>query len=141
MRAGRRAAPGEVSLKRRRFSLRRQTPVRNGPRAACARPVGGYLIEEIRRYPEALRFTQPLSGTIADRRDYLMKLTFEDDHGVDVCLLLDVAETAAMKAAMQTAGKSADRIAVGRVGMLADQRMCLWRVGRRARSVRTEGEA
>ena len=40
-------------------------------------------IKESRRYPEALRFTQPLSGIIAGRRDYLMKLTFEDGYGVD----------------------------------------------------------
>jgi glucosyl-3-phosphoglycerate synthase len=40
-------------------------------------------------YPEALRFTQPLSGIIAGRRGYLMKLTFENDYGVDVGLLLD----------------------------------------------------
>jgi glucosyl-3-phosphoglycerate synthase len=40
-------------------------------------------------YPEALRFTQPLSGIIAGRRDYLMKLTFENDYGVDIGLLLD----------------------------------------------------
>jgi glucosyl-3-phosphoglycerate synthase len=40
-------------------------------------------------YPEALRFTQPLSGIIAGRRDFLMKLTFENDYGVDVGLLLD----------------------------------------------------
>lgn len=40
-------------------------------------------------YPDALRFTQPLSGIIAGRRDFLMKLTFENDYGVDVGLLLD----------------------------------------------------
>ena len=40
-------------------------------------------------YPDALRFTQPLSGIIAGRREYLMKLTFENDYGVDVGLLLD----------------------------------------------------
>ncbi len=40
-------------------------------------------------YPGALRFTQPLSGIIAGRRDYLMKLVFENDYGVDVGLLLD----------------------------------------------------
>lgn len=40
-------------------------------------------------YPEALRFTQPLSGIIAGRREFLLKLRFENDYGVDVGLLLD----------------------------------------------------
>jgi hypothetical protein len=73
-------------------------------------------IKEICRYPEAPRFTQPLSGIIAGRRDYLIKLTFEDDYGVDVGLLLDAAKVAAVKAATQTAVRSAGRRAVGRVG-------------------------
>ena len=68
-----------------------------------------------------------------------MKLTFEDDYGVDVGLLLDAAEAAAVKAAMQTAVRSAGRIAVGRVRMLTGQRMCAWRLGRQTRrGVRTE---
>jgi uncharacterized protein (DUF1501 family) len=48
-----------------------------------------------------------------------MKLTSEDDYGVDVGPLLDAVEAAAVKAAMQTAVRSAGRITVGRVGMLA----------------------
>jgi len=40
-------------------------------------------------YPQALHFTQPLSGIVAGRRDFLMKLSFENDYGVDVGLLLD----------------------------------------------------
>ncbi|GEM_PF-6100863 len=87
-------------------------------------------IKEIRRYYGARRFTQPLSGIIAGRRDYLAKPTFEDDHAVDVGLLLDAAEAAAVKAAMQTAVRNAGRIAGGRVGMLAGQRICVWRSGR-----------
>ena len=100
-------------------------------------------IKESRRWPEALRSTQPLSGIIAGRRDYLMKLTFEDDYGVDVGLLLDAAEAAAVKAAMQTAVKSADRIAVGGIGMLAGQRICVWRLGRLTRhgAYERKGEA
>jgi glucosyl-3-phosphoglycerate synthase len=39
--------------------------------------------------PAALRFTQPLSGIIAGRRDYLLGLQFENDYGVDIGLLLD----------------------------------------------------
>ena len=67
-----------------------------------------------------------------------MKLTSEDDYGVDVGLLLDAVEAAAVKAAMQTPVRSAGRIAVGRVGMLAGQRICVWRLGRQTRCVRTE---
>jgi hypothetical protein len=59
-----------------------------------------------------------------------MRLTFEDDYGVEVGMLLDAAEVAAVKAARQTAVRSAGRIAVGRVGMLAGQRICVWRLGR-----------
>ena len=95
-------------------------------------------IKESRRWPEARRFTQPLSGIIAGRRDYLMKLTFEDDYGVDVGLLLDAAEAAAVKAAMQTAVTSAGRTAVGRVEMLAGPRICVWRLGRQTRRVQPE---
>jgi len=40
-------------------------------------------------YPDALRFTQPLSGIIAGRRDFLLKLKFENGYGVDLGLLLD----------------------------------------------------
>jgi glucosyl-3-phosphoglycerate synthase len=40
-------------------------------------------------YADALRFTQPLSGIIAGRRDFLLRLRFENDYGVDVGLLLD----------------------------------------------------
>lgn len=40
-------------------------------------------------YPEALRFTQPLSGIIAGRREFLLKLRFENDYGVDIGLLLN----------------------------------------------------
>ena len=48
-----------------------------------AKPLLGLL------YPEALRFTQPLSGIIAGRHGFLKRLTFENDYGVDIGLLLD----------------------------------------------------
>jgi hypothetical protein len=70
-----------------------------------------------------------------------MKLTFEDHYGVEeVGLLLDAAEAAAVKAAMQTTVRSAGRIAVGGCGTLVGQRICVWRAGATdaARRVRTE---
>ena len=75
-----------------------------------------------RRYPEALRFTQPLSGIIAAGETTLMKLTFEDDYGVDVGLLLDAVEAVAVGAAMQTAARS-----VG--GWRSEESGCWWARG------------
>ena len=66
-----------------------------------------------------------------------MKLAFEDHYGGDVGLLLDAAEAAAVKAAMEAAVRSAGRIAVGGIGMLASRRICVWQVGRRAQRVLT----
>jgi len=86
------------------------------------------VIKDILRHPETPRFAQTLSGIIAGRRDYLMKLKFEDDYGVDVGLLLVAAEATAVKAAMQAGVRSAGRIAVGRVWMLAGQRIWVWRL-------------
>ena len=40
-------------------------------------------------FPELEKFTQPLSGMIAARKDFLNKVTFENDYGVDVGLLID----------------------------------------------------
>ena len=44
-------------------------------------------------FPELNRFSQPLGGIIAARRSLLMRLSLENDYGVDVGLLLDVIET------------------------------------------------
>ena len=41
-------------------------------------------------FPEALKFSQPLSGMIAGRREFLEKVIFEDDYGVDIGILLDM---------------------------------------------------
>jgi phosphoserine phosphatase SerB len=41
-------------------------------------------------FPDALRFTQPLSGMIAGKRQFFEKLTFENDYGVDIGILLDM---------------------------------------------------
>src|SRR5688572_22096213 len=42
-------------------------------------------------FPELAHFEQPLSGIIAARRSLLQTLTFENDYGVDVGLLVDAA--------------------------------------------------
>lgn len=41
-------------------------------------------------FPELLRFEQPLSGMIAGKKAMLQKVTFENDYGVDIGILLDV---------------------------------------------------
>ncbi|MDI6892072.1 MAG: HAD-IB family phosphatase [Actinomycetota bacterium] len=46
-------------------------------------------------FPEVLRFPQPLSGVIAGKREFLGKTKFEDDHGVDVGILLDMIQLGA----------------------------------------------
>ena len=40
-------------------------------------------------FPQLARFVQPLSGIIAARRSLLQKLSFENDYGVDIGLLID----------------------------------------------------
>ncbi|HYE30249.1 MAG TPA: HAD-IB family phosphatase [Methylomirabilota bacterium] len=42
-------------------------------------------------FPELSHLDQPLSGIMAARRSLLARLTFEDDYGVDVGLLIDAA--------------------------------------------------
>ena len=46
-------------------------------------------------FPELAHFEQPLGGIIAARRSLLQGLCFENDYGVDVGLLLDVAAAGA----------------------------------------------
>ncbi|MCI0457211.1 MAG: HAD-IB family phosphatase [Gemmataceae bacterium] len=46
-------------------------------------------------FPELSRFQQPLAGVIAARRSLLRTLRFENDYGVDVGLLIDVASSGA----------------------------------------------
>lgn len=40
--------------------------------------------------PELAGFSQPLSGMIAGRRDFFEKITFENDYGVDLGILIDM---------------------------------------------------
>ncbi|MBS4027132.1 MAG: HAD-IB family phosphatase [Ignavibacteriales bacterium] len=41
-------------------------------------------------FPALTRFSQPLSGMIAARREYLKQVKFEDDYGVDIGILIDM---------------------------------------------------
>ncbi|HRP57896.1 HAD-IB family phosphatase, partial [Agriterribacter sp.] len=40
-------------------------------------------------FPELEKFSQPLSGMIAARKDFLQEVEFENDYGVDIALLID----------------------------------------------------
>ncbi|HTN05287.1 glycosyltransferase [Agriterribacter sp.] len=40
-------------------------------------------------FPELEKFTQPLSGMIAAKKDFLQEIEFENDYGVDIALLID----------------------------------------------------
>lgn len=42
-------------------------------------------------FPELAHLGQPLGGIVAARREILQKVKFENDYGVDVGLLLDIA--------------------------------------------------
>lgn len=46
-------------------------------------------------FPEALHFSQPLSGIIAGKREFLEKVEFENDYGVDIGILLDMIQLGA----------------------------------------------
>jgi HAD superfamily phosphoserine phosphatase-like hydrolase len=41
-------------------------------------------------FPDLAHFSQPLSGMIAGKKSFLEKVTFENDYGVDVGLLIDM---------------------------------------------------
>lgn len=42
-------------------------------------------------FPDLQKFSQPLSGMIAAKKEVLKKLIFEKDYGVDIGILIDVA--------------------------------------------------
>lgn len=42
-------------------------------------------------FPDLKKFSQPLSGMIAGKKSILKKLVFEKDYGVDIGILLDIA--------------------------------------------------
>lgn len=41
-------------------------------------------------FPELTRYSQPLSGMIAAKKEYLRKVSLENDYGVDIGILIDV---------------------------------------------------
>ncbi|MEW5806894.1 MAG: HAD-IB family phosphatase [Acidobacteriota bacterium] len=41
-------------------------------------------------FPAVAHFAQPLGGLVAARREFLQRVTFEDDYGVDIALLIDM---------------------------------------------------
>lgn len=41
-------------------------------------------------FPEALKFTQPLAGMVAGKKELLKKLEFANDYGIDIGLLIDM---------------------------------------------------
>lgn len=41
-------------------------------------------------FPELAKYSQPLSGIIAGRKKYFEQITFEDDYGVDIGILIDM---------------------------------------------------
>jgi glucosyl-3-phosphoglycerate synthase len=43
-------------------------------------------------FPEALRFSQPLSGTISGKRKFFETISFQGDYGVDIGILLDMLQ-------------------------------------------------
>lgn len=63
---------------------------------ACFRREAGRVTELIAKpllsilFPDLIKFSQPLSGMIAGKREFLEKIIFEDDYGVDVGILIDM---------------------------------------------------
>jgi HAD superfamily phosphoserine phosphatase-like hydrolase len=51
--------------------------------------------------PVLAHFSQPLSGMVAGRKDFLMKVDFENDYGVDIGLLIDMHNMGARIAEVQ----------------------------------------
>lgn len=43
-------------------------------------------------FPQALKFSQPLSGMIAGKKSFLEKVEFENDYGADIGILLDMIQ-------------------------------------------------
>ncbi len=73
-------------------------------------------------FPELERFSQPLSGMIAARRDFLQKVAFENDYGVDIGLLID-------------AFRSNQRIKEVNIGFIRNDMQSLEALGKMSRQV------
>ena len=72
-------------------------------------------------FPELTSFAQPLGGIIAARRDLLRRLRFENDYGVDVGLLIDVAATGARLREVDIGHIEHDSQDLDRLGEMATQ--------------------
>lgn len=73
-------------------------------------------------FPELEQFSQPLSGMIAARRDFLEKVAFENDYGVDIGLLID-------------AFRSNQRIKEVNIGFIRNDMQSLESLGKMSRQV------
>lgn len=72
--------------------------------------------------PEALKFSQPLSGIIAGKKSFFEKIEFENDYGVDIGIILDMLK---IKARVK-------EVNIGRI----ENKMKQWReLGRMSREV------
>src|SRR5688500_11488103 len=72
-------------------------------------------------FPEVAHFAQPLGGIIAARADLLKKINFENDYGVDIGLLLDVAALGARIAEVDIGHIDHDSQDLDRLGEMATQ--------------------
>lgn len=72
-------------------------------------------------FPEVSHFAQPLGGIVAARADLLKKINFENDYGVDIGLLLDVAALGARIAEVDIGHIEHDSQDLDRLGEMATQ--------------------
>ena len=72
-------------------------------------------------FPEVAHFAQPLGGIVAARADLLKKINFENDYGVDIGLLLDVAALGARIAEVDIGHIEHDSQDLDRLGEMATQ--------------------
>ena len=115
---------GEADFVKARFSRRAGRVT-----ALTARP----LLRSL--FPELAHIHQPLGGVIAARRSLLEGLRFENDYGVDVGLLLDVAAAGARLVEVDVGHLDHDSQPLEALGEMALQvaRTILDRAGRRGR--------
>jgi len=72
-------------------------------------------------FPELAEFEQPLGGIIAARRDLLRRLSFENDYGVDIGLLIDARALGARVAEVDIGHIEHDSQDLERLGEMATQ--------------------
>ncbi len=72
-------------------------------------------------FPELVSFEQPLGGIIAVRRDLLQRLSFENDYGVDIGLLIDAHALGARIVEVDIGHLEHDSQDLDRLGEMATQ--------------------